>query len=64
MHNFAHLTNMRPAMRPEDLPPGTPFAHLLGGNSNSPSRVEGWGHRTRSGGYVRNTATAGKGLGR
>lgn len=55
-NTFAHLANMRPAMKPEDLPPGTPFAHLLGGG-NSPARVEGWSHRTRTGGYVATTDT-------
>lgn len=51
--SFAHLANSRRAVRPEDLPPGTPFAHLLGGG-NSPSRIEGWEHRTRAGGYTTN----------
>lgn len=52
--SFAHLANPRRAVRPEDLPPGTPFAHLLGG-CISPSRIEGWEHRTRDGGYTTNS---------
>lgn len=51
--SFAHLNNPRRAVRIEGLPPGTPFAHLLSGG-NSPSRIEGWEHRTRDGGYTTN----------
>lgn len=53
-HNFSHLNN-RPAVRLEDTPANMPFRHLLsraGAGSNDPSQVEGWAHRTRSGGFV------------
>lgn len=51
-YNFSHL-NSGPAVRPEDVSPNLPFRHLLNGaSSNSPARVEGWAHRTRSGGFV------------
>lgn len=56
--SFAHLANPRRAVRPEDLPPGTPFAHLLGGADNRPSRIEGWEHRTRNGSYTTNNTEA------
>lgn len=53
-YNFSHLNN-RPAVRLEDTPANMPFRHLLsraGAGSNAPSQVEGWAHRTRSGGVV------------
>lgn len=52
--NFAHLNN-GPAVRPEDVPPDLPFRHLLSGaDSHGSSRIEGWAHRTRAGGYITN----------
>lgn len=59
-YNFAHLNN-GPKMRPEDVPPDLPFRHLaIGAGSNSSSRVEGWEHRTRNGGYLGTAGAPGK----